>query len=150
MSIDAFDVAKRKLLNDIDTGVDFSPKGSIDIRIRELVAFLNQTECFATTSSCSGRIAVFRNISPGAKGIEWLRVKHTTVTKEEVQSACRAQIAPGEKQDNVLTVLKCEGFILHVLCKDLPSACSLHGKHSMSIFTYTVPMEIVCDYVLGR
>ncbi len=38
---------------------DASPKGSVDEHIRELVNEVNSTDGFVTTSSCSGRIAVF-------------------------------------------------------------------------------------------
>ena len=128
MSVDTFEQSKRKLLSDIEGGIDYSPKGSIDVRIRELVEFINTLDCFATTSSCSGRISIFRNTSPGAKGVDWLLVKHSTVCREEVLLACSASPLHPVGGEGVLTVLKCEGFILHVLCRDLPSACSLHGK----------------------
>lgn len=38
---------------------DASPKGSVDENIRELVAEINGTTGFVTTSSCSGRVAVY-------------------------------------------------------------------------------------------
>jgi tRNA wybutosine-synthesizing protein 3 len=38
---------------------DLSPKGSIDIQIRELIDEINGNEGLVTTSSCSGRVSVF-------------------------------------------------------------------------------------------
>lgn len=42
---------------------DNSNKGSIDAPIRELVDFINKLDCFVTTSSCSGRVVVFEEVS---------------------------------------------------------------------------------------
>lgn len=38
---------------------DLSPKGSIDIEIRDLVDDINRQEDLVTTSSCAGRVAVY-------------------------------------------------------------------------------------------
>jgi len=38
---------------------DLSPKGSIDIGIRELIDEINAEEGWVTTSSCAGRVSVF-------------------------------------------------------------------------------------------
>lgn len=46
---------------------DCSPKGSIDEPIRSLVNEINVTSDFVTTSSCSGRIAVYVEGSPNTK-----------------------------------------------------------------------------------
>ena len=42
--------------------VDLSKKGSIDDQIIGLVKYINEKEIFFTTSSCSGRIAVFSEV----------------------------------------------------------------------------------------
>ena len=42
-----------------DTYTDLSPKGSVDVPIRNLIDRLNAIEGFVTTSSCSGRVSVF-------------------------------------------------------------------------------------------
>ncbi|KAI1211870.1 methyltransferase TYW3-domain-containing protein [Annulohypoxylon truncatum] len=39
---------------------DASPKGSVDVGIRELIDEINGVEGFVTTSSCAGRVSVFR------------------------------------------------------------------------------------------
>lgn len=50
-----FDRDKERALS----GVDLSRKGSIDEKIHALVALLNTSTDFFTTSSCSGRIIIF-------------------------------------------------------------------------------------------
>lgn len=52
---------KKKTMRDLYgvDGNDKSPKGSVDTLIQPLVNLLNVHSCFATLSSCSGRIALF-------------------------------------------------------------------------------------------
>ena len=38
---------------------DLSPKGSIDVGIRELINEINESEGWVTTSSCAGRVSIF-------------------------------------------------------------------------------------------
>lgn len=47
--------------------VDLSKKGSIDDQIKDLVQYINAKENFFTTSSCSGRISIFSEVSQFAK-----------------------------------------------------------------------------------
>ena len=125
--MNTFQSTKRKMLDDLAQGIDYSPKGSIDVVIRPVVAFINNLDCYVTTSSCSGRISAFRNdTSAGSKGINWLVVKHSTVTSAEILESCTVPCF--DTQTEALTVLKCEGFILHVLCRDLAAATDLHSK----------------------
>ena len=49
-----FDSSKLDLLNNLANGMDYSPKGSIDLPIVDLVNFINKNENYVTTSSCSG------------------------------------------------------------------------------------------------
>ena len=42
---------------------DLSRKGSVDEPIRELVDFINSSDSYFTTSSCSGRIVVLADYS---------------------------------------------------------------------------------------
>lgn len=127
-----FESSKKQVLHDIQTGIDSSPKGSIDVPIRDLVAILNDIEGLVTTSSCSGRISIFRNdTSPGAKGINWLLVKHSVISVSDIVQTCSG----AEVVDNdMLTLLKCEGMILHVMCKDIQAARELHGE--LFLFSY--------------
>jgi len=42
--------------------MDLSRKGAVDEPIVELIAFINQSSSYFTTSSCSGRIYVFEYV----------------------------------------------------------------------------------------
>ena len=42
--------------------VDLSRKGSVDEPIRDLIDYINAQDTFYTTSSCSGRLAVFSEV----------------------------------------------------------------------------------------
>lgn len=54
-----FDICKRNLILKLQKELDKSKKGSVDEPIVELVDYINQTKDFCTTSSCSGRFAIF-------------------------------------------------------------------------------------------
>ncbi|KAJ9065307.1 hypothetical protein DSO57_1021077 [Entomophthora muscae] len=61
-SIDAdFDRKKNKILHDlsIPEETDLSPKGSVDIPMLPIMDVINAHPDYVTTSSCSGRIAVY-------------------------------------------------------------------------------------------
>ena len=119
----SFDVAKSSLLSKLATGVDFSPKGSIDAPVVQLVDFINNLPDYVTTSSCSGRISVYRDEN-STKGIQWLLVVHGAITVNQLKAAISGQEAVTAGQHFI--VLKCEGFILHVRCRDLNSGRKLH------------------------
>ena len=119
----SFDVAKRSLLSKLAAGIDFSPKGSIDAPIVHLVDFVNDLPDFVTTSSCSGRISVFRD-EKSTKGIQWILVVHGAITTEQLRNAVIGQdFGTAGKH---LVVMKCEGFILHVRCRNLECGRRLH------------------------
>lgn len=104
-----FELKKQKILEQLeipeDEYSDRSPKGSIDIAIRELVDEINAVAGLVTTSSCAGRISVFLEGKkkgaptlaedssgssepqaiggPGGKGGgKWLFVSHDPLTSE--------------------------------------------------------------------
>ncbi|PSK33434.1 hypothetical protein B9Z65_7321 [Elsinoe australis] len=58
-----FAAKKKKILSQLaaptEDYVDASPKGSIDAPIRSLVGTINSIDSLVTTSSCSGRIAIY-------------------------------------------------------------------------------------------
>ncbi|CAM9590132.1 unnamed protein product, partial [Heterosigma akashiwo] len=103
--------------------LDKSPKGSLDAPIVDLIHEINQHPDYVTTSSCSGRIAIFaevpdlitvdeRNVSTTSKGSgRWLLSSHS---EELVQETREFDL-----------VLKAEPFIMHVLCRDFDSAEAL-------------------------
>ena len=115
-----FDAGKHDILTSIKNGSDNSPKGSIDLHIQEIVEFINNLDDFVTTSSCSGRISLYRDDNQ-TKGIKWLLVEHATVTSMQVKE-CILKSGGNSGTDNVLTVLKCEAFILHISCRNVEAA----------------------------
>jgi tRNA wybutosine-synthesizing protein 3 len=77
----------------IMTAIDKSPKGSFDAPILDMLAMINRHPNYVTTSSCSGRISLFRNnaISNAA------RAGGKEEEKEEEKEA------PGETAENNIT-----------------------------------------------
>lgn len=94
-----FQAKKQKILQQLEIPnedyTDLSPKGSVDEAVRELVDEINKQDGFVTTSSCSGRMAVYlegiskrarqednredepSGIASGGKGGgQWLYVSH--------------------------------------------------------------------------
>ncbi|KAJ8609573.1 hypothetical protein MRB53_039024 [Persea americana] len=104
-----FEQKKQAILTQLDTPLqdykDLSPKGSVDVEIKDLIAEINGQDGLVTTSSCAGRIAVFldgsqtRNtgheqaedvlnesaaLVQGGKGGDgrWLYVSHAPLTEQ--------------------------------------------------------------------
>ena len=76
-----FDICKRNLLLKLNQEYDKSKKGSVDAPIIELVNYINRMEDYCTTSSCSGRFAVFcasydeekqEQVSVNSMGVDYL------------------------------------------------------------------------------
>ncbi|XP_050393618.1 tRNA wybutosine-synthesizing protein 3 homolog [Patella vulgata] len=103
------------------SGIDWSRKGSVDGPITEVVKFINGSENYFTTSSCSGRIMVFENSNDVVqkKGCKWLYTTHESATGELVMDSIKN--ATGN------AVFKFEPFVLHVQCKLLEHAQKLHS-----------------------
>ena len=106
---------------------DRSPKGSLDAPIVDLVHLLNSAKDYVTTSSCSGRIALFAQDEH-----RWLYVVHSQCDFNDVADTLRAYytqrhvVGGGSKANNKLVVLmKTEPFILHVMCRNVSSAQAL-------------------------
>ncbi|XP_074629823.1 tRNA wybutosine-synthesizing protein 3 homolog [Acropora palmata] len=94
--------------------VDLSKKGSIDDQIIALVKYINEKEIFFTTSSCSGRIAVFSELADQRKKwCQWLYVTHEEADADKI--LCSLRECHGD------AVFKFEPFVLHVQCRDLES-----------------------------
>ncbi|MCJ1393337.1 hypothetical protein MMC18_006210 [Xylographa bjoerkii] len=107
----SFTFKKNRILQHLsapdDEYSDLSPKGSVDVGIRELIDKLNSIDGLVTTSSCAGRISVFlegaktetshdgqQNESlqaavPGGKGRggRWLFVSHDPVDALDASSS---------------------------------------------------------------
>ncbi|CAC5393554.1 TYW3 [Mytilus coruscus] len=102
------------------SGVDFSRKGSIDVRIIDLSLFINNQRDYFTTSSCSGRIILFDD-SVGEsdkvtnkQGCQWLFTSHDLVDK--------SQMMPVLEDITGDCVFKFEPFVLHVQCRAIDFA----------------------------
>lgn len=124
----AFDKEKSEELSRLYAGHDSSPKGSIDLPCLDLVNFINEELVdYVTTSSCSGRISVYRDKTDECKGVHWLLVKHGYLAKDLFLS-CLTAAAAGREEGQVASsmTLKCEGMILHCKCRDVAAAARLH------------------------
>ncbi|GAA6083878.1 tRNA wybutosine-synthesizing protein 3 homolog [Tachysurus ichikawai] len=110
---------KKQCLNKLD----LSKKGNIDEDIKTLVSFLNNSDNYFTTSSCSGRIILIDGVSDCVdvqkQNCTWLFVTHNTCTKDDV-------IAGLEKSSGD-AMFKFEPCVLHVQCKRLEDAQLLHA-----------------------
>ena len=138
MEKSVFEATKDAVLQELAAGHDLSPKGSIDVPIRPLVDFINSIDGLVTTSSCSGRISVFRNdTSSGNKGINWLLVRHSPISLHHVQpftgviSKNTFEDGSAVADEGTLTMLKVEGFIMHVHCRDADIAKDLQSSTSI-------------------
>lgn len=119
-------------------GADKSPKGSLDEPIKDIVELINSQSDYVTTSSCSGRIAVFVTGANAAGAAErkkdsaddtrskgfggWVLSKHGHVTLQEVTGALNSIEPCG---DGVNAVLKHETVIFHVQARGLQEADKL-------------------------
>ncbi|KAL4608263.1 hypothetical protein GN956_G25246 [Arapaima gigas] len=111
--------------------VDLSKKGSIDEDICDVVRFINLSENFFTTSSCSGRIILIDGVSDcedvQKQNSSWLFVTHQMCNKTDVISAL--------KRSQGDAVFKFEPFVLHVQCKRLQDAqlLAVRSTHCLEV-----------------
>ncbi len=95
---------------------DKSKKGEIDERVKHLLEAINALPEYYTTSSCSGRIVLWRGL--GKKNeVEWLKVSHDVIEREFFELK--------EKENIGVVWLRLEPLILHVACKNLEAANKL-------------------------
>jgi len=125
-----FDKSKAIMLEKLEK-TDKSRKGEIDKDAKPIIKIINSTKNFYTTSSCSGRISLFRESHTKKKfDSGWLIVKHAEITKEEINNAL--------KKIPLDTVwFRQETPIFHIACrtindaKELLTVCKNLGfKHS--------------------
>jgi tRNA wybutosine-synthesizing protein 3 len=95
---------------------DKSSKGSIDEPIKKLCAIINSLDDYYTTSSCSGRTAIYKMPDSGKKNeTGWLYVSHGIADIISIKSTL--QDMPAED-----VWLRFEPLIIHVAVRDLDSA----------------------------
>ena len=90
---------------------DKSKKGEMDEKIVPLLQHINRHSDYYTTSSCSGRVCLWKGTGKKNETI-WLKVSHELIMEDFLDS-----------DDKVgLIWLRLEPLILHVACKDLAAA----------------------------
>lgn len=94
--------------------LDKSKKGEIDEKIISLLKIINSKSDYYTTSSCSGRVYLWKG-SGKKNETEWLKVSHELIDRNFFEL----------KAVSGLVWLRLEDLILHVCCKDLDSANKL-------------------------
>ncbi|MEK6899827.1 MAG: hypothetical protein AABX05_01760 [Nanoarchaeota archaeon] len=102
----AFENEKKTFLAKLDK----SKKGSIDEKIVPLLNRINQTNDYYSTSSCSGRVYLWKGTGKKSE-TQWLRVSHDLISENFFEI----------KETGVIW-LRLEGMILHVACRDIGSA----------------------------
>ncbi|KIW09351.1 uncharacterized protein PV09_00251 [Verruconis gallopava] len=148
----AFEERKIRIITELEVPEeeynDLSPKGSIDIGIRELLGEINAIKTLVTTSSCAGRVSIYvegkkRQVdaansneqavkiissSGGKGGGRWLFVSHDPIA--ETTSLCQLfglSMKQGIRlsdltNDTPLIHMKFEAMILHMLTASLEDA----------------------------
>merc|ERR1711879_157972 len=102
-----------------------SKKGGVDAPIVEMIDLLNNSEDYATTSSCSGRVSVFvAKPSETKSSGEWLFITHDPI--ESVDQVWEKLKDLDRFPPGTLISFKFEPFIIHVMCKTLEAARQLH------------------------
>lgn len=71
---------------------DLSPKGSVDVKCLPVMDVLNTHDDYITTSSCSGRIALFHSIGPGDAAVP----SRNTDEDAEPSSTSKSRMKRGE------------------------------------------------------
>ncbi|KAL4169541.1 hypothetical protein KRP22_010460 [Phytophthora ramorum] len=125
---------KRESLRKLQAMEDKSPKGCIDEPIVDMIKSINDHPNYVTSSSCSGRIAVFCGEAATGNGNEattdlitkggkWLIAEHSTITFDQLKAALQSPDANSSTSNMV--IFKHEPFIMHVVCRDLDAAKEL-------------------------
>jgi tRNA wybutosine-synthesizing protein 3 len=97
---------------------DKSKKGEIDKQILPLINLINKHPDYYTTSSCAGRIMLFKESRSGKKGSEWVFVSHDKVLFSQIIK--HLTLLPEET-----LWLRMEPPILHICAKDMEAADKL-------------------------
>lgn len=120
-----FQNEKRAFLNEKKTFLakpDKSKKGSIDEKTINLVEAINRGNDYYTTSSCSGRVCLWKG-SGKKNETEQLKVSHNLIDADFLKIDSNQNNAVQNDPDTIW--LRLEPFILHVACRDMDSAGDL-------------------------
>ncbi|XP_023671696.2 tRNA wybutosine-synthesizing protein 3 homolog isoform X3 [Paramormyrops kingsleyae] len=123
--------------------IDLSKKGSVDEDISDVVAFINDSENYFTTSSCSGRITLIDGVSEvQKKDCNWLFVTHQKCQSADVVASLAR--AGGDAS------FRFEPFVLHVQCRRLEDAqlLAVRSTHCLEVpLTHEGQQLVSGDYV---
>ena len=120
---DSFSQAKKDVLSRADK----SHEGQIDEHILKLCEVINSKDEYYTTSSCSGRIVLLKDVEVKDKE-NFLFKSHDKVSFGDLKKEL-------EKVSNKYggrVKFKFDACILHIACKDLVSAQKLYDKAKLS------------------
>ncbi len=113
-----FELSKINALNKKDK----SSKGKIDKKIAALVNVLNSCNCFYTTSSCSGRVALIEETGKKhEKAVLWSC--HSKITKQQLLNAIKKAMKKCKKSATLM--LKFEPCVVALIAKTLDDAASI-------------------------
>ncbi|KAK4892716.1 hypothetical protein LTR27_008815 [Elasticomyces elasticus] len=125
----SFEARKAKILSELDTPdeqyEDLSPKGSLDIGIRDLISEIN------AVPHCAGRVAAYLEGTKGAKGGGlWLFTSHDPIEVPTTDGAVYELLGLSSSDVQAPTItdearfvhLKFEPMILHILASTIPAA----------------------------
>jgi tRNA wybutosine-synthesizing protein 3 len=92
----------------------------VDAPILNLLDFLNADPRFVSTSSCSGRIAVYAEADELRKQTgEWLFTSHDPVDAAGVDAIVAAVEGGSKRHPGAAVLFKFEPFVLHMSCASL-------------------------------
>eukprot|EP00043_Microstomoeca_roanoka_P005081 m.53473 g.53473 ORF g.53473 m.53473 type:complete len:169 (-) comp12804_c0_seq2:834-1340(-) len=111
-----FKESKERVEGELEACIDRSKKGGLDEPIVELINMINQQAAFVTTSSCSGRCAIFAEGDEKKKTGQWLLASHEPITFESVSEACSSE---GLRSSQGTVMFKFEPVVLHIQCQTL-------------------------------
>lgn len=124
----SFDAAKQSVLGKLESCIDNSikdnsKKGGVDAPIANLMDIINTHPDYVTTSSCSGRVAIFSESDQARKqtGV-WLLASHETIDFDDVKAALTGDKLPA---DYGTIWFKFEPVILHIQCRSIEQAKAL-------------------------
>jgi tRNA wybutosine-synthesizing protein 3 len=140
---------------------DASPKGSVDVGIRDLIAEINEFEGLVTTSSCAGRVSVFlegrkhaeagdderlaqtTTAGVGGKGGggAWLFVSHDPVTKGDETWMNSLELLYPEEAQKEASEFQGERRLIHFKFEPMVR----DRETSMTSFMLEKPVKLICE-----
>ncbi|MBD3204117.1 hypothetical protein GF327_07510, partial [Candidatus Woesearchaeota archaeon] len=110
-----FELDKKNTIRKLQN-LDKSKKGCVDEKIKDLVDFLNDSDDFYTTSSCSGRIMILTDPAEKKKHeVKWLFSSHHPVKYQDIDRKLK------NLPDDVV-YFRMEAPILHVCARNMEKA----------------------------